>query len=96
MHITFVTKVLLDGSSCTQCEVVFKQLVADGFIDKINHVVLADARDNRSPGMVLVLKHNVTQAPFFIIEKSNSCSDQTTVTVLDSYSEFKRFMNKKY
>ena len=100
MHITFVKKVLLDGSSCAQCEAVFKQLVADGFSNKINHVVLADARDNQSPGMVLALKHNVSQAPFFIIEnRSNSSdqvivSDQAIVTVLDCYTDFKNFISK--
>jgi len=97
MHITFVKKVLRNGALCSQCNAVFKQLIDDGLIDQINHVAIADARDNGSFGMVLAEKYHVKQVPFFVIEdlSQRSQGTRTDITVFDVYSEFKQFLNQR-
>jgi len=49
----------------------------------INLVVIADERDNQSPGMVLAQQYNAKKVPFFLMD------DHTGVTMIDVYSDFK-------
>ncbi len=67
MHITLVKKILADGSPCRKCQQVESRLVEAGLLDKIDSIVIADERDTDSAGMLLATKHQVKQAPFFIV-----------------------------
>ncbi|MGY8814862.1 MAG: hypothetical protein ACKVHQ_09105 [Gammaproteobacteria bacterium] len=68
MKITLVKKILSDGSPCKKCIEVESRLSKSGHLDRIDSVVIADERDLDSEGMLLAKKHNVTLAPFFIVE----------------------------
>lgn len=46
------------------------------FIDKI---VIANAADANSEGVLIAAKHNVTRAPFFVVEKEDGQIDIYTV-----------------
>jgi len=67
MHITLVKKILADGSPCRKCQQVEGRLIEAGLLDKINSIVIADERDDNSAGMILAARHQVKQAPFFIV-----------------------------
>lgn len=68
MKVTFVKKILKDGSPCRKCADVERRLNSSGYMSKIDEVVVADERDQQSPGMLIAAKHNVDLAPFFIVE----------------------------
>ncbi|MEC7875639.1 MAG: hypothetical protein VYC15_02405 [Pseudomonadota bacterium] len=68
MHITFVKKIKADGTECRKCIEVQSRLEKDGYIEKINAIVIADENDENSVGLQLAKKHAVQQAPFFIVE----------------------------
>ena len=68
MHITFVKKIKVDGTECRKCLEVQSRLEKDGYIKKINAVVIADEKDENSVGLKLARKYAVEQAPFFIVE----------------------------
>ena len=87
MHITFVKKILLDGSLCKKCRTVNEQLVADGLTDQIDQVALADQADIQSPGMLLARQYNVQQAPFFVVQEDNG-----SIEIYDSYGAFRKFI----
>ena len=53
MHITFVKKILEDGSLCKKCGEVNERLAQDGVSDLINEIAIADTRDNESRGCLL-------------------------------------------
>lgn len=67
MHITMVKKILPDGSACRKCQQVENRLIEAGLLDKIDNIVIADERDDNSAGMLLAARHQVNQAPFFIV-----------------------------
>ena len=71
MNITFVKKILKDGSPCRKCADVEKRLDRSGHIRAIDEVLVADERDPNSPGMLLAAKHNVDLAPFFVVEDND-------------------------
>lgn len=89
MHITFVKKILADGELCKKCREVSERLEAEGLIEMINHISIADERDADSEGMRLARQHNVERAPFFLVE------DGGNVTAFDIYFKFKKFMTDK-
>ncbi|MCC5872280.1 MAG: hypothetical protein JJU22_07800 [Gammaproteobacteria bacterium] len=68
MKITFVKKILADGSPCRKCGDVQQRLEDTGQIDRIDEVLIADERDPTSPGMVLAADLGVSRAPFFVVE----------------------------
>lgn len=82
MRITFVKKMLANGQPCAKCADVERRLAADGHLQRIDRVVVADERDSSSEGMHLAARHDVSVAPFFIVEEG----DQTTV-----YTVYLRF-----
>jgi hypothetical protein len=86
MHITFVKKILADGELCKKCREVSERLEAEGLIEMINHISIADERDAESEGMRLARQHNVERAPFFLVE------DGGNVMAFDIYFKFKKFM----
>ena len=82
MRITFVKKILANGHPCPKCADVESRMAGAGHLQHIDDVVVADERDSRSAGMRLAAKHNVSAAPFFIVEDG----DETTV-----YTVYLRF-----
>lgn len=87
MHITFVKKILENGDLCQKCREVSKRLQAEGLIDKIDHIAIADVRDAESEGMQLAQQHSVERAPFFLVEDVAG-----EVAVFDVYFKFQKFM----
>ena len=69
MKITFVKKILADGSPCPKCADVEKKLKQTGNIDHIDEILIADERDPDSAGMQLATDLQVTRAPFFVVER---------------------------
>lgn len=69
MKITFVKKILADGSPCPKCADVQEKLDTSGQIARIDETLIADERDPNSPGMLLATQYDVNRAPFFIVEK---------------------------
>jgi hypothetical protein len=66
--ITFVKKVLADGTPCGKCRDVEERLTSGNHWSAIDRVVVADERDPSSEGMLLAAKLNVDRAPFFVVE----------------------------
>ena len=79
MHITFVKKIKSDGQPCRKCAEVEQRLIESGLMARINAAVIADERNPDSPGMQLAAKHQVTQAPFFIVRDDDSTERIYTV-----------------
>lgn len=67
MHVTFVKKVLEDGTACRKCQDIEARLRGAGHWPRIDAVAVADARDPASEGMRLAARHGVTVAPFFVV-----------------------------
>ncbi len=86
MHITFVKKILEDGSLCKKCQEVSERMQQDGVTDLVNEVLIADTRDASSVGMQLAAAHQVERAPFFIVEKDGKTQ------VFDVYFKLRKFL----
>jgi hypothetical protein len=67
-RITLVKKIKEDGMPCRKCAEVEARLRAEGYIERIDRIVVADERDPASEGMQLAARHRVELAPFFIVE----------------------------
>ena len=85
MHITFVKKILADGSPCPKCGDVEARLKNAGHWQRLDEVVIADERNPDSPGMRLAEELGVTRAPFFVVRE-----DSGKVTVHTVYLRFAR------
>ncbi len=68
MKVTFVKKILKDGSPCRKCADVERRLASSGYSSRIDEILEADERDEHSPGMLLAAEHDVKLAPFFVVE----------------------------
>lgn len=79
MNITFVKKILADGSPCAKCADVQEKLDAGDQMKFINATLIADERDENSPGMVLAKQYNVERAPFFVVEEAGKDAQIYTV-----------------
>jgi len=86
-HITFVKKILADGELCKKCQEVSERLESEGLLNAIDHIAIADERDADSEGARLAKQHNVSRAPFFIVE-----GEHGDTTVYDIYFKFKKYM----
>ena len=71
MHITFVKKILADGTVCRKCQDVESRLNGAGHLARIDEVVIADERDPLSPGHALAREFKVSVAPFFIVRRGD-------------------------
>lgn len=69
MKITFVKKILADGSPCRKCADVEQRLESSGQIEHVDETLVADERDPSSPGMQLAERLGVKRAPFFVVER---------------------------
>lgn len=86
-HITFVKKILADGELCKKCQEVSERLYAEGLLNSIDHIAIADERNADSEGVRLAKKYLVERAPFFLVEDDNG-----EVKVFDIYFKFKKYM----
>jgi hypothetical protein len=88
-HITFVKKILADGSLCKKCQEVSERMASEGLLAIIDHIVIADERDPDSPGMLLAKQHEVSRAPFFVLEDESG-----EHIVFDVYFKFKKHVSE--
>ena len=68
MKITFVKKILPDGSICKKCGDVIARMEDSGQMQRIDEILIADERDPTSPGMQLARQLKVDRAPFFVVD----------------------------
>ena len=66
--ITFVKKILADGTACKKCTEVLEKMEAADQLRFIDETVVADESNSDSEGVRLATLHNVSRAPFFIVE----------------------------
>jgi|TARA_B100000745_G_scaffold79576_1_gene48939 hypothetical protein len=78
LTITLVRKRLRSGEYCEKCNDVHHQLEKSGYISHLTRIVDADEANPVSEGMLLAIEHNVTQAPFFIVEKEDGATEVYT------------------
>ena len=89
--ITLVKKILKDGSPCKKCADVIERLEAADQMQFIDEIIIADERDDSSPGMLLAKQHKVDRAPFFIVSEASAAPKIYTV-----YMKFvKEVLNQK-
>ena len=69
VKITFVKKILADGSACKKCGEVTAKMEDAGQMKYIDETVIADERDPESAGLKLAAKYDVNRAPFFVVEE---------------------------
>ena len=79
MKITFVKKILADGSPCKKCGEVLEKMETSDQLRFIDKIVIADEADPESEGMQLAKAHDVNRAPFFIVEKNEGEAEIYTV-----------------
>lgn len=79
MKITFVKKVFADGSPCKKCGEVIAKMEDNDQLRLIDKIVVADEGNPESEGMQLAAQHEVTKAPFFIVEQDNGDVDIYTI-----------------
>lgn len=79
MKITLVKKILSNGQPCPKCVDVEEKLKSSGQMERIDEVLVADERDEASPGMQLAAELNVSRAPFFVVERDDGSREVYTV-----------------
>jgi len=72
MHVTFVKKILADGSPCRKCADIEARLRASGLWTRIDAVAVADERDAGSEGWALAHAFDVKLAPFFVVREGDA------------------------
>jgi hypothetical protein len=70
MKITMVKKIYEDGSECGKCKEVSERLEENNEMQYIDHIAYADTKNPESEGYKLADKHNITTAPFFVVEEN--------------------------
>ena len=68
MRVIMVKKRLSDGEPCRKCVQAEQLLRTRGLWHRIDDVVWAEEGNDHSPGMILAARHQVTEAPFFLVE----------------------------
>ncbi|MFC6631720.1 hypothetical protein [Microbulbifer taiwanensis] len=79
MKITLVKKILADGSPCAKCRDVQQKLEDNDQLRFIDQTLIADVRDDDSPGMQIAREFNVERAPFFLVEREGQAPEIYTV-----------------
>lgn len=79
MKITLVKKILTDGSPCAKCRDVQQKLEENDQLRFIDRTLIADVRDEQSPGMKIAREHSVGRAPFFLVEREGQEAEIYTV-----------------
>jgi len=80
VRVTMVKKILENGEPCKKCGQAEDLLRRRGLFEKLDSVVVADARDEASEGMLLARKHGVEIAPFFLVEEDGKVAVYESVT----------------
>ncbi|BAY82668.1 hypothetical protein NIES267_21520 [Calothrix parasitica NIES-267] len=83
MNIKLVQKIKKDGNSCRKSAKVLKELKELNLLDKIDEIIAADERQSNSEGFDLARKHQVSSAPFFIVE-----NDEGITKIYTAYYQF--------
>eukprot|EP01062_Namystynia_karyoxenos_P066709 TRINITY_DN60640_c0_g1_i1.p1 TRINITY_DN60640_c0_g1~~TRINITY_DN60640_c0_g1_i1.p1 ORF type:complete len:194 (+),score=96.94 TRINITY_DN60640_c0_g1_i1:87-584(+) len=78
-HITYVKKIKMDGTPCKKCGEVTERLEKADQMKMIDEVLIADERDDQSPGMLLAKQYDLNRAPFFIVKRSDGTAQAYTV-----------------
>lgn len=81
MKTVMVKKILADGSPCKKCGEVLTKLESSGLLELIDEIVIADERDETSPGMVLAKELAVERAPFFVVYRENAEPEVHTIYI---------------
>lgn len=79
MNIIYVKKIKADGTPCKKCAEVTERLEKAEQMQFINEVLIADERDEQSPGMLLAKELSVERAPFFVVEETDGTKKVYTV-----------------
>lgn len=74
MNIKLVQKIKLDGNSCRKSARVLNDLKELNLLEKIDEIIAADERTSNSAGFNLAKEHQVSSAPFFIVENDEGVS----------------------
>jgi phosphoadenosine phosphosulfate reductase len=82
MRVTMVKKQFADGSTCQKCVQAEELLRRRGLWERIGSVVWAKEADPSSEGMRLAEQHQVTLAPFFLVERETGTQVYTSVLKL--------------
>jgi len=93
-HIIYVKKILADGSPCKKCQEVTERLEQEGLIDLLDHIAIADERNEDSEGMRLAAQYKVERAPFFIVEHDSADGESGDIEVFDIYFKFKKYASQ--
>ena len=83
MKIKLVQKIKKDGNSCRKSAKVLKDLEELNLLNRIDEIIAADERQSGSEGFDLAKKHNVSSAPFFIVE-----NDEGITKIYTAYYQF--------
>lgn len=87
MRIAMIKKVMANGQDCFRCQEVEKKLRQDGYMDRIDRVLIADERDIGSAGWLAAMRYGVEQAPFFVISYDDGHDE-----VITQYVELLKFV----
>jgi phosphoadenosine phosphosulfate reductase len=82
MRVTMVKKQFADGSTCQKCVQAEELLRRRGLWERVDRVVWAMEVDPSSEGMRLAAEHNVSLAPFFLVEREGVTQVYTSVLKL--------------
>jgi hypothetical protein len=88
MHLTFVKKIFADGTPCKKCREVSERMEAEGLLELVNYIAIADERDIESEGMRLAIEFGATRAPFFLVEHAGK------VELFDVYFKLKKYLTE--
>ena len=83
MKITVVAKVKVDGSLCRKSARVWQKLQQAQLLNQIDRIIFAHANKPSNQGLSLAIEHQVTAAPFFIVEQEDGYTQ-----VYTAYSRF--------
>ena len=83
MMITVVKKVKADGNLCRKSAEVWEKLKEAQLLGQIDRIVFAQENKPSSQGLSLAIQHQVTAAPFFIVEQEDGSTQ-----VYTAYSRF--------
>lgn len=83
MNITVVAKIKADGNLCRKSAEVWEKLREARLLNQIDRLVFAHEQKPSSLGLSLAVKHEVTTAPFFIVEQGDGYTQ-----VYTAYSRF--------
>lgn len=88
MTITLIKKIRENGQLCAKSARVLNELEELGLMSHIDQVVTADEREPSSEGYTLAAVHNISAAPFFIVDADDGSTQ--------IYTAYHRFMKEVF